>query len=260
MCSIDYNYHTHTERCHHATGSDDDYIKCAIEAGIKHLGFSDHAPYVFPDGYESHYRINLENAREYVTTIKALADKYSDKIKIKVGLEMEYYPEHFENMLGIARNIGAEYLILGQHFVGNEHPDMIGSKRVTDDAKLYRQYVDQVINGIKTGVFSYVAHPDIMIYRGNEAVYRAQTRRLCLAAKEHSVPLEINLAGLRHNLHYPSDRFFEIAAEIGAPVTIGFDAHDCSALLDRDWVRVAEDMIARHRLNYIGKPKIISIK
>ena len=36
------NYHTHTTRCYHASGKDEEYVKAAIKAGIKELGFSDH--------------------------------------------------------------------------------------------------------------------------------------------------------------------------------------------------------------------------
>ena len=49
---MDYNYHTHTYRCGHAIGEDEEYIKVSIQNGIKHLGFSDHIPFAFPDGYE----------------------------------------------------------------------------------------------------------------------------------------------------------------------------------------------------------------
>ena len=41
------NYHTHTSRCGHAIGLDEEYVQCAIEAGIKELGFSDHIPFKF---------------------------------------------------------------------------------------------------------------------------------------------------------------------------------------------------------------------
>ena len=41
------NYHTHTKRCMHATGTDADYVKAALDAGLDVLGFSDHGP--FPD-------------------------------------------------------------------------------------------------------------------------------------------------------------------------------------------------------------------
>ena len=39
------NYHTHTTRCRHAVGADREYVKAAIESGVKILGFSDHAPF-----------------------------------------------------------------------------------------------------------------------------------------------------------------------------------------------------------------------
>ena len=35
------NYHTHTQRCRHATGTARDYVLAAIEGGLKELGFSD---------------------------------------------------------------------------------------------------------------------------------------------------------------------------------------------------------------------------
>ena len=42
------NYHTHTYRCHHAIGKEEDYILNAIKAGYTELGFSDHAPWHYP--------------------------------------------------------------------------------------------------------------------------------------------------------------------------------------------------------------------
>ena len=53
-----YTYHTHTARCHHATGEDEEYVRAAIDAGIKVLGFSDHAPMPYPGGYVSYYILN----------------------------------------------------------------------------------------------------------------------------------------------------------------------------------------------------------
>ena len=54
---MDYNYHTHTARCGHADGTEEAYILRAMENGITHMGFSEHAPFCFPDGYESYYRV-----------------------------------------------------------------------------------------------------------------------------------------------------------------------------------------------------------
>ena len=32
---MDYNLHTHNQRCHHATGEPEDYVIAAIEGGMK---------------------------------------------------------------------------------------------------------------------------------------------------------------------------------------------------------------------------------
>ena len=54
------NYHTHTWRCRHADGTEREYVERAIEGGLKILGFSDHSPYPFPDGYDSGMRMRLD--------------------------------------------------------------------------------------------------------------------------------------------------------------------------------------------------------
>ena len=41
------NYHTHTPRCHHAGGTEREYVEAALSVGMKTLGFSDHGPYMF---------------------------------------------------------------------------------------------------------------------------------------------------------------------------------------------------------------------
>ena len=69
------NYHAHTFRCQHAVGNERDYIEAAIKMGIKEFGFSDHIPCPFRDGYISHIRMTMDEAPEYVKTIRALADE-----------------------------------------------------------------------------------------------------------------------------------------------------------------------------------------
>ena len=44
------NYHTHTARCMHAIGSEEEYILAAISAGYTELGFSDHTPWHYESG------------------------------------------------------------------------------------------------------------------------------------------------------------------------------------------------------------------
>ena len=61
---IKTNWHTHTTRCGHAVGTDEEYVKAAIKAGLHTLGFSDHAPYREPFPPE---RMNFEQLEEYMS-------------------------------------------------------------------------------------------------------------------------------------------------------------------------------------------------
>ena len=36
-----FNYHSHTKRCEHAIGEDEEYVKAAIANGFQVMGFSD---------------------------------------------------------------------------------------------------------------------------------------------------------------------------------------------------------------------------
>lgn len=225
------NYHTHTVRCRHAVGNEREYIENAISAGMEILGFSDHSPQYFRHNYVSGMRMKPEEAPEYFACIKRLADEYSDRIKIFAGFEAEYFPSLFPKLKKLCREQGADYLIMGQHFLNNEDGGFyVGSG--SSDRKTLKEYVDEVIEGISTGCFSYIAHPDVFFCLSDEDWYYAENERLCEAAKSLGVPLEVNMLGLMGKRHYPSERFWRIAAKVGNDVIIGCDAHSPDMLSD----------------------------
>lgn len=218
------NYHTHTWRCHHAEGTERQYVELAIEAGIRILGFSDHAPVPFPDGYESGIRMLPGQLGDYVDTILDLKREYSRDIEIHVGLEAEYYPDLFEAQLGLWRPYPIEYVLLGQHFLGNEnHAPYAG--QATDDARVLTAYCRQAAEGLETGAYCCFAHPDLINFTGDGALYEREMRALCQKAKALGIPLEVNLLGIMINRHYPNPAFWRIAGEVGNDVVLGADIH-----------------------------------
>ena len=68
------NYHTHTHRCNHAIGREEDYVKEALKAGLKILGWADHTPYLFTGGYYSTFRMRPIQLPGYVKTIQELRE------------------------------------------------------------------------------------------------------------------------------------------------------------------------------------------
>ena len=237
------NYHTHTTRCNHAEGTEDAYIRSALEAGLQIMGFSDHTPYPFPASHNSPFRMKLHELAEYVDMVLALRKAYAGKIEIPLGLEVEYYPKFFPELVTILQDHGIEYMLLGQHFLFNEI-ECIGSAGPTADVAHLRQYCDQTIEAMYTGRFTYFAHPDLVRFVGSDQVYRQEILRLCRAAKECQVPLEINLLGFREGRHYPNRRFWEIAAEENCPVVLGVDAHQPQHSCHRQALQMAHDLVA----------------
>ena len=218
------NYHTHTHRCNHAVGREEDYVLEALRAGMEVLGWADHTPYLFPGGYYSHFRMRPIQLPGYVQTVEALREKYRGRIEMPLGLETEYYPKHFAELLAFLRDFPIDYLILGQHFIGNEY-DAPYSGLVTDDRETVRQYCRQSMEAMNTGLFTYFAHPDLIHYRGDRKFYQDTVRPLCAEAKSCGIPLEINLLGAGEGRHYPNRFFWEMAAEEGCTAILGCDAH-----------------------------------
>lgn len=215
------------------------------------MGFSDHIPFIFPDGYESYYRVETSKVKDYIDTINALKYEYKDKIELHVGFEMEYYPPYFEKMLQNAINWGAEYLVLGQHYIGNEHPNGASSTRGSASEAELCEYVSAVVSAVKTRAFSCIAHPDIFKFTGNHEAYITQMRKICKASKEYDVPLEINFLGIRDRRFYPVDAFWKIAGEEQSPVIYGFDAHDVDGAYDQASLPVANEMVRKYNLNLL---------
>ena len=220
------NYHTHTWRCKHAAGTEKEYIEEAIRGGIKVLGFSDHSPMPFPGEYRSGFRMGMDELQDYCDTLQALKKEYEREIEIHIGLEAEYYPQLFDGLLDFLKDYPIEYLILGQHCLDNEYEGKgVGSATPTDDSGILKKYVDQTCEGMRTGHFLYLAHPDLVCFTGDSAIYRREMRRICCVAKEMGLPLEINLQGMYLKRHYPTPEFWKIAGEEGNDVVLGIDCH-----------------------------------
>ena len=251
------NYHTHTFRCNHASGADEDYVQSAIAAGLTVLGFSDHTPFFFPGTYYSAFRMYPDKIQGYAESILALKEKYRDHIDIRLGLEVEYYPDRMADLLALIAPCGIEYMILGQHFCGNELDSPYNGTPTDREAHLKR-YCDQLIDAMDTKLFSYFAHPDLVNFTGDEEIYDHHIRRLLMAAKERDIPMEINLLGVRGQRHYPNRQFWRIAGEVKCPVVIGSDAHRPEDVTDSDSEAIAMEMVEEYGLSLLPKVPIHS--
>ncbi|MBO4901835.1 MAG: histidinol-phosphatase [Lachnospiraceae bacterium] len=219
------NYHTHTTRCNHAKGSERDYIETAIEKGFEVIGFSDHTPQPYPPDVRSRIRMDMSQLPDYVETLLKLRDEYKEEIRVLIGYEVEYSTAYFEKLLTELGKYPYDYLIMGQHFVPDEVTGFY-TGAATDEEEKLAVYTDLVIEGMETGKFLYLAHPDLIRFTGDPEVYTNHMRRIIAHSVQNHYPLEVNMYGFTDYRWYPNDLFFSLASEMGASFVFACDAHD----------------------------------
>lgn len=241
------NYHTHTARCRHAWGEDKEYVESAIQAGMQVLGFSDHCPWIFPKSYVSQTRMRPEELDNYFYSLEALRHEYARDITIYIGFEAEYSAALMEEQEKLLSGYPVDYMIMGEHFIGSEMENAYSGTPTDNETDLI-QYVDTVIEGLETGKYRYLAHPDLLHYTGADAFYEKHFRRLCVYLKSREIPIEINLLGVVEQRHYTSERFLRIAQEVGNTAIIGCDAHTPDRLSNQEYIAICQNMAQKFGL------------
>jgi len=246
------NLHTHTYRCKHAEGTDEEYVLAAIDAGFAKLGFADHTPFPYENGYVRGDKMLPQELDGYIQSVRELKQKYAGQIEIFLGLECESVPRFFPYLRQVRKDL--DFLILGSHGDGSTGDKFFG--RIQDPA-LFDRYLDATITGMESGLFIYLAHPDVcfLSYPVFDSAAERVCRTLCREAKRLNMPIEYNLKGLDRvlvpgALGYPCDAFWRIAAEENNTAVIGIDAHSPAAITDADMDA------AEQYLKYLGIPLI----
>lgn len=242
-----FNYHTHTTRCGHAIGLDEEYIKSAITAGFTTLGFSEHLGY---EGWDdAHERIPFLEIDEYLNTMVRYKEKYKDQINIRVGFEFEYFEEDKDYLHQIKSK--CDYLINGQHAIHRNH--YIHDTCSDEDVFIYAK---QICEAMEEGLSDYLAHPDYFMLGRGEIGFNAACAEamhlIAASAKKHKIPVEVNLKGLRYGKKkypygeryiYPHRETYEILQAHGCQLVYGYDAHDPKTLLDSTQEEMSDEVL-----------------
>ncbi len=234
------NYHTHTSLCKHATGMPEDYILQAKKDGCLALGFSDHAPFplTMKDGW-THVRMSLEEIPLYVEAVKKAAHKAD--FPVYLGFETEWDKDYINwYKEGLISQYGAQYLVLGSHWLtkGDDH---IYCQKITDKNDLFT-YINQTVEAIQSGIFKFLAHPDVFMggWRKWDTIAKSALQELLSAACSCNMCVEINGYGLNKPMvttergfrfQYPVEEFWEIVAKTDAKVICNSDAHESEVVI-----------------------------
>jgi histidinol-phosphatase (PHP family) len=225
------DYHMHTPLCGHAVGEPVEYAETAIDIGLEEIGFSDHAPFVH--GEDPTITMGIKQLPEYYRMIEDVRKKYSNCLRIKIGIEADYIPGYENKTKALLEDYPYDYVIGSVHFIKSWGFDNPGERDRWDKAdvnQVYRDYYQLLRQCAKSGMYDIMAHVDLVKKFGNLPTedLTDDVKKTAQVFKECGVAIEINTSGLRKPVKemYPSLWNLKIYAAAGVPLTFGSDSHD----------------------------------
>ena len=238
---IPSNYHTHTYFCD-GKNTPEELVLEAIRLGCPEIGFSGHSYTTFDD----QFCMSLEGTQEYIRVVTALKEKYAHKIRIRLGIEQDYFSD--------APTEGYDYVIGSVHAVLKDGCYLaVDESREVFIANVQKYYggdyygfiedyfalVADVYNKTKCHI---VAHFDlVMKFNANRDLfdpehprYQAAARKAMDALLDAPVRLEVNTGGIARGYTqepYPAVDLLSRWLNAGKPVLYASDCHNAEQLL-----------------------------
>lgn len=249
--------HVHSHYCPHGTKDTFKmYIEKAINTGIKEISFTEHFPY--PEGFqdpspENDSCITIEQLEKYINELQKVKEDYKDRIKINLGIEIDYL-EGFEEESKQLLNKYGKYLedgILSVHIIKHkgEYYSIDYDEQKFQELiellggidKVYDIYYDTLIKAVKSDLGEYkpkrIGHPNLVRKFNQLFPYdysnHKQLEELVRLMKERNYEVDYNISGLYKNNckeEYVSGYLYELIKSYDIPMVLGSDSHSIDTL------------------------------
>lgn len=231
--------HVHTKYCHHATGEMESYVLSAIARGLKEIVFLEHMEagvHYFETTWLTENDFDV-----YFAEGKLLQEKYNDKIRVSLGVEVGYSPSHKEELLERLANRKWDRVGVSYHFMSlpgeQYHPNLVsrnkkniraiekgGSREILDN------YFTTLLEAVMVLPGTVLCHLDAALrFQPGITIneYDLEPIRNILAVvKEKGMALEINTSGFAiRNIPFPAPFIVKEALKMNIPLLPGSDAH-----------------------------------
>jgi len=227
------SYHNHT------TWSDGaatlaEMIAAARKAGLEELGISDHFA-LAPEDRRFPWAMAPESLDAYVAQIRR-ATATTEGLTIRLGLEVDYFPESLELIEQRLAPYPFDYLIASVHFVDGFAIDLNaqpweGLSQESRDG-IWRRYWQHLGAAAESGAFDIIGHFDLPkkfgFYPSVDLTGDALAALYIIAAA--NMAIEINSSGWDKPVQeaYPSPFYLREANRRKIPLVINSDAHTAS--------------------------------
>ena len=240
-----WDYHIHTKLCGHAVGKMEEYVLHAIDIGLEEMGFSDHIPLEYlPESVPKElYGMPESKLEWYFSEVDRLRSKYEDRIKIKLGMEIDYMAWNEDNILDFIdrHNDVFDYVIGSIHMINSKGVGIwsIDENKFKQNYSIlgidnvYDQYLNELTELINTKAYDIIGHLDLVKkfgFRPSDA-YKERYRKRIIAILDlislSGMIVECSTAGLRKPVNeiYPEEWILKRIIEKDIPLVVSSDAH-----------------------------------
>ena len=223
------DYHMHTVLSD-GKNNHEEMVLAAIEKGLDEIGFTDHVC-IKPVSWA----MNIIDIPVMTNQILEVQEKYKNQIKIRHGIELDYFPGAETELKQIIDSVPLDFLIGAVHFIGDWNFDSDKSLygKWSNDY-LYKMYFELVQQAAESGLFDTIAHLDIIkkfrIYPESDLSDLFEETARILA--RNNIIVELNTGGADRPCgeFTPGRMLLEICHKYNVEVTLGSDAHHHSQI------------------------------
>ncbi len=228
--------HTHTARCGHAGGRDEQYVEAAAAAGCAAVAVTDHLPLYWLPAAERDPSLAMapEELPRYVDAVLALAERYRGRIEVLLGIEADFVSGHEEALAELLEAHPFDVVLGSVHWLDGWWVDAPGSRaryqlgRAEVDG-IWRDYAGAVIAAAGSGLFDVLAHLDLPKKFGHRpgAPFAGRQDEVVAAVAASGCAVELSSAGRRKAVgeDYPAPDLVRALAAAAVPFALSSDAH-----------------------------------
>lgn len=237
------DYHIHLERGPYSLAWLQEFWDQAQIQGVSELGITEHTHQFkeFLPAYDHLWKSGSDSR-----TTSWLRDQFGNSLQdylrlldagrnlgipLKIGLEVDYFPESEGVMRTLLQGYDFDFLLGSVHFLGNWSfdwkPEAGWPDRDPDQA--YLAYVELMEKMVLSNLVDVVAHLDVIKVFGHRASRNLEDKWgvLLQHIADADLAIEVSTAGLRKPVEeiYPRPALLRQAARLKIPITIASDAH-----------------------------------
>lgn len=238
---IPSNYHTHTcfdDGCQ----TPEELVQEAIRLGCRELGFSGHSYTPFDESY----CMTQQGTEAYVAAVKAVQEKYKDRIRVYLGIELDYYAEidttPYEYRIGSVHYVKKDGVYLPIDDSKETQIENVNKFYGGDFYGFVEDYYKTVADVYRKTNCQIVAHFDLITkFNRDQTLFDPQHPRYRAAAEyalgellKAPVTLEVNMGAMARGYAtqpYPAPEILSRWLASGKPVMYAADCHDARKLL-----------------------------